>query len=778
MKSTKRSLLLSVLSLMLCVSMLLGTTYAWFTDSVTSGMNRINAGNLDVEMYYKNPGNTEWANVATADSVDPKFFVDANGNDILWEPGVVAYANFKIANVGSLALKYNFKTIAKSFNTVNGKSLQDVIKFAVIENVQTAYATREAALAAAAGAEFAPMVDFGYAGNLMPNGEKFFTVVAYWEPNVLVDDDYNLKNGLTSSDDEPLYIDLEIQLVATQLMSEKDSFDETYDAGTPWLGAIDEVPAEEDGVIIIMTAEQLAGFAMSVNEGYDYKGKTIKLGKDIDLNNVAWTPINANNNLKPFTFDGNGKAIINLKVVGEKAVGLFAYATSCTIKNLTIDGANVSGINHVAAIAGNALCTKIEDCTVKNAVITTSVKNNDDGDKAGAVAGYLSAEPAASITGCTVENCTVTGYRDIGALVGMANGTSNVTGNTVTNCTVINDRTNNYKNYTTDTEFDVNEIVGEKHANATVENNSPTNVTILVMEEEGVITDPTDANTYYISNAAGLVNFAQKVNGGNTFANKTVKLAADVDLKGVAWTPLKRFEGTLDGQNHTIKNLKVEGYTGTYAGFISVVSGATIKNLNFANAEVYNDVSNEGGRGGIIVGWSYACQIDNCHVENAKISGLQKVGGILGCMSVEGSTSLNQITNCSVKNLTLSASDGDAIFQSGGLLGYIQLINANPNGVVIENNSVENITFNDDSPDYGNIGYYNGAFIGTIVNKQQVDGQKIVLNNNTVAGTNTEVFALYKYTSTYFGWAGNAEKYTSDPLAPIVIDGVIWTPAE
>lgn len=53
MKSTKRSLLLSILSMILCISMLLGTTYAWFTDSVTSGKNRINAGNLDVELVLQ-----------------------------------------------------------------------------------------------------------------------------------------------------------------------------------------------------------------------------------------------------------------------------------------------------------------------------------------------------------------------------------------------------------------------------------------------------------------------------------------------------------------------------------------------------------------------------------------------------------------------------------------------------------------------------------------------------------------------------------------------------
>ena len=53
---TRHALLLSLLSLTTCFAMLLGTTFAWFTDSVTSGVNRIVAGNLDVELYHSSTG--------------------------------------------------------------------------------------------------------------------------------------------------------------------------------------------------------------------------------------------------------------------------------------------------------------------------------------------------------------------------------------------------------------------------------------------------------------------------------------------------------------------------------------------------------------------------------------------------------------------------------------------------------------------------------------------------------------------------------------------------
>ena len=53
-KSTKRALLTSIVSLVLCCTMLIGTTFAWFTDTVTSAGNKIQAGNLDVALEMWN----------------------------------------------------------------------------------------------------------------------------------------------------------------------------------------------------------------------------------------------------------------------------------------------------------------------------------------------------------------------------------------------------------------------------------------------------------------------------------------------------------------------------------------------------------------------------------------------------------------------------------------------------------------------------------------------------------------------------------------------------
>ena len=98
-RATKRALLTSVMALVMCVVMLVGTTFAWFTDTASTGVNKITAGNLHVEIQNKEGTkieNLEW--VAK----------DGRAQDaILWEPGATyTLTPFKIANTGKLALKY------------------------------------------------------------------------------------------------------------------------------------------------------------------------------------------------------------------------------------------------------------------------------------------------------------------------------------------------------------------------------------------------------------------------------------------------------------------------------------------------------------------------------------------------------------------------------------------------------------------------------------------------------------------------------------------------
>ena len=96
MKSKKTALLKSVLSLILCVSMLLGSTFAWFTDTVTSENNIIQSGSLKAAMSWKNPGETVWKDASTG----------AIFNYEYWEPGYVDAKHLKLENIGNLAFQY------------------------------------------------------------------------------------------------------------------------------------------------------------------------------------------------------------------------------------------------------------------------------------------------------------------------------------------------------------------------------------------------------------------------------------------------------------------------------------------------------------------------------------------------------------------------------------------------------------------------------------------------------------------------------------------------
>ena len=120
-KATKRALLTSITALAMCVVMLVGTTFAWFTDTASTGVNKIVSGNLHVEIQDK-----EGTEIDTLKWVDKNGNDIANQDDILWEPGCTYLLTpFKIANTGNLALKYKIVITG-----LDGDSpLLNVIKF-------------------------------------------------------------------------------------------------------------------------------------------------------------------------------------------------------------------------------------------------------------------------------------------------------------------------------------------------------------------------------------------------------------------------------------------------------------------------------------------------------------------------------------------------------------------------------------------------------------------------------------------------------------------------
>ena len=116
-KQTKRALLTSVMALVMCVVMLVGTTFAWFTDTARTSVNKIEAGNLDVALYYGNAADgaavTVWKKLDNNSA--PLSFLQSDGTsaaqkDFYWEPGgTYSLPALKVVNEGNLNLKYKIE---------------------------------------------------------------------------------------------------------------------------------------------------------------------------------------------------------------------------------------------------------------------------------------------------------------------------------------------------------------------------------------------------------------------------------------------------------------------------------------------------------------------------------------------------------------------------------------------------------------------------------------------------------------------------------------------
>ena len=224
-KATKRALLTSVMALVMCVVMLVGTTFAWFTDTASTAVNKIQAGNLDVELWYKNTKDSGFSKVIDNST---KVFKDGT----LWEPGHVEYVVLNIKNAGTLALKYklgiNIAGEETSTNVYDNElKLSNYIRFAVIDGDRSALGRNDLITEAGEGT----VLSTGYTPtptekHLAKGGEDTVTLVV-WMPTT-VGNEANYRGNKAPS------IDLGINVVATQDTVESDSFDETYDANATY----------------------------------------------------------------------------------------------------------------------------------------------------------------------------------------------------------------------------------------------------------------------------------------------------------------------------------------------------------------------------------------------------------------------------------------------------------------------------------------------------------------------------------------------------------------
>ena len=204
-----------------------------------------------------------------------------------------------------------------------------------------------------------------------------------------------------------------------------------------------------------------------------------------------------------------------------------------------------------------------------------------------------------------------------------------------------------------------------------------------------------------VSSAEELALFAKEVtDDGKNYSGYTLDLANDVDLGEYLWKPIngyKRLSGiVVNGNGHTIRNMKVRGYTNSSdnslygAGFIGDINGAvTVKDIAFDGADVffanYAKPQFAGNVGGVVLGYTYGTTLfENVSVTNSSIWGFGKIGILLG-MGADPGVKVT-FKDCVSKNNTIHA-----VYDMGGLAGMIQRGNGVDNASV-ENCTVENIT--------------------------------------------------------------------------------------
>lgn len=217
---TKKALRGSLFALFLCIVLLIGTTFAWFTDSVSTGVNKIQSGNLKVGLQYSHDGGATWKEAKGAEDIFAK--------EALWEPGHVEYVNLKVSNEGSLTLKYqlgiNVASETEGTN-VNGETfkLSDYLKMAIVDGEHN-YTDRADAIADAR--DGGALTSYTKSNDLTPKGTDTaadtVTVIVYMPETV--GNEANYKTGTTAPS-----IDLGIAVNATQTPYENDSFDNQYD---------------------------------------------------------------------------------------------------------------------------------------------------------------------------------------------------------------------------------------------------------------------------------------------------------------------------------------------------------------------------------------------------------------------------------------------------------------------------------------------------------------------------------------------------------------------
>ena len=326
----KKALISSLLALFICFTMLIGTTFAWFTDTAATGRNTIKSGNLDVVLEYKTDWDDAWVEV----DENTKLFKEG----ALYEPGYTEVVFLRVSNAGSLALKYKLgvNVVKETTSTnVEGKEfkLSDYLQIGAYTQdeyssganyadilMPTMFDTREKALSSVTLTGFDKLDTlFSAAGEkvLLPGEDTAQVATLVLTMPKTVGNEANHKNDV----DAPT-IDLGITLQATQHTHEEDSFGPEYDenASLPnvkyythadvTLNADNAfVVPDEEIAQINLGSEEIAADYVEVHGEMTANNGTINAGSPSDYAVIAYGKATLNN--VDIKSKGGGVAVAN-----------------------------------------------------------------------------------------------------------------------------------------------------------------------------------------------------------------------------------------------------------------------------------------------------------------------------------------------------------------------------------------------------------------------------------------------------------------------------------
>ena len=351
MVNTKKSLIFSALSLLLCCALLIGTTFAWFTDSVTNTGNKIQAGTLDIEVEYRTSFEGEWKPLDDATDL-----FGAEGT--LFEPGHTRVVELKIENAGNLALKYKIgmNVVSETVGTNkagNPYKLSDYLKVATTAIQQY---PAEGGIAEAMEWAIFQKDDYGMwterdfanfeletdaNGNvhsLQPGAAQILGIKVYMPETV-----GNEANAIST--DKAASINIGLNVVATQYTTESDGFGSTqYDKDATYPVIVFNQQQANDA--ITNATDKKANISIA-------SGQTITLDNDI---------ANGGDKSRDITFSGNGSQTVDVITNAVSAEGgqlNYQRGSSFTFENLTIQ----AGEGSFDGIVCDELTFK--NCTIK-----------------------------------------------------------------------------------------------------------------------------------------------------------------------------------------------------------------------------------------------------------------------------------------------------------------------------------------------------------------------------------------------------------------------------